>query len=463
MQNFYLVDPAGGVNFGINMEQADLERFYEFLRFPSVSTDSSLRSSSIDCCRWVADLLTEHGFEVSIADTPGYPAVIGQWGKKPGAPTVMVYGHYDVQPAEPLDLWETPPFEPVERGGRIYARGATDNKGQILAHMLGMGRWLKHAGELPVNVVFLVEGEEEVGSPNLPRVLQERGADLACDVAVVSDTGMVGPGIPTLTYGLRGIACLEVVVTGPKGDLHSGIFGGAIANPATVLCRLLGQLHDQDGRVTVPGFYEGVRTIEAWEKEAWERLPVGDDEILEWTGVPELHGEKGHGSLARIWARPTLEINGVGGGYQGEGTKTIIPSKAFAKISCRLVPRQHHREVTAKVKAFIESLAPVGVKVEVRELHGGEPYLLDPRGKWGRAAQASLKECFGGEPALICEGGSVPIVQEFKEILGVDTLLLGLALPDANLHAPNENFPLENLEKGMELSAGLLRHIASAG
>lgn len=436
------------------------ELFFEFLRFPSVSTDPSRSGEMLRCAEWTSALLESYGFESSLMPTAGQPAVVARWHGQPGAPTALVYGHYDVQPAEPLELWESPPFEPVVREGRVYARGATDNKGQILAHILGIGERLRKDGKLPVNVTFLIEGEEEIGSPNLNPLLQQHPDLFRCDVAVVSDTGMIGPGIPTLTYGLRGICCLEVELTGPAGDLHSGIYGGAVQNPATALARLLATLHDAEGRILVKGFYDEVRELHDWEREGWAQLPIGDEQVREWTGVGELHGETGYNSLERVWARPTVEINGMAAGYQGEGTKTIIPSRAMAKLSCRLVPNQTAQATAKLMEAHLREHAPPGVALKVTVQHGGEAYWLDPRSGWGLAAQQALRRCFDKEPALICEGGSVPIVQSFKTTLGADTLLLGLALPDANLHAPNENFPLENFRVGQKLTCLLLDELS---
>jgi acetylornithine deacetylase/succinyl-diaminopimelate desuccinylase-like protein len=376
--------------------------------------------------------------------------------------TVLIYGHYDVQPVDPLALWQNPPFEPEIREGKIWARGATDNKGQMLAHILGVEKTLREQGELPVNLIFLFEGEEEIGSPNLAPFLREHREALRCDVIAVSDTGMVAAGVPTMGYGLRGIACAEVTLRGPKGDLHSGIYGGAVANPATAIARLVASLHDSNGKILVDGFYDDVRPLEAWEREMWQQIPgVADADFLAVTGSPSVFGEEGYSSAERVWARPTAEVNGIGGGYQGEGSKTVLPAEAFAKFSFRLVPDQDPKDILEKVRAHFEKHCPAGVSIDIYIGHDGKPYLADPHSADGKAAQRALTSAFGREPVLIREGGSIPIIQSFREILGADTLLLGLALPDCQIHAPNENFPVANFEAGILLNQHLLRELGA--
>jgi acetylornithine deacetylase/succinyl-diaminopimelate desuccinylase-like protein len=373
----------------------------------------------------------------------------------------MIYGHYDVQPVDPLELWDTDPFDPVIRHGRIWARGATDNKGQMWAHVLGVEALLKAHRELPVNLIFLFEGEEEIGSPNLGAFLHAHREALSCDVIAISDTGMVAPGVPTFGYGLRGIACCEVVVRGAQQDLHSGIFGGAVANPAAAVARLVSSMHDAGGRVLVDGFYDDVKPLEFWEREMWSQVPgVKDEDFIQVTGSPGLFGEAGYSAVERVWARPTAEVNGIGGGYQGEGSKTVLPAEAFVKYSFRLVPDQDPDDILRKVEAHFHKHAPAGVRIEVIAGHNGKPYVTDPHSNYGRAAQAALRSALGADPVLIREGGSIPIVSSFREILGVDTLLLGLALADAQIHAPNENFPVENFESGIRLNQALLRELA---
>jgi acetylornithine deacetylase/succinyl-diaminopimelate desuccinylase-like protein len=366
-----------------------------------------------------------------------------------------------VQPPDPLELWDSPPFEPVLKDGYVFARGATDNKGQILAHIIGIQETIAQDGELPVNVHLIIEGEEEIGSVNLGGFLSENRDALSCDVAVVSDTGMIARGIPTLSYGLRGVTALEIKVTGPKIDLHSGIYGGAVANPITALAQLLATLHDREGRVAIAGFYDRVKPLENWEREAWRKLPVdGDKLILDETGVPELFGEAGYNSLERVWARPTAEINGIGGGYQGKGTKTVIASHAMAKLTFRLVPEQEGDEILKLAKTHLRKNLPKGVTLEMTDGHSGPWYLTDPHSSIGESAQRALRKAFNAEVALIREGGSIPIVSQFRSILGVETLLMGLALPDCRAHSPNENFPLENLEGGIRLNKAILQELA---
>jgi acetylornithine deacetylase/succinyl-diaminopimelate desuccinylase-like protein len=378
-----------------------------------------------------------------------------------GRRTVLIYGHYDVQPVDPLGLWASDPFEPVIRDGRILARGAADNKGQMLAHVLGVEKTLREQGELPVNLIFLFEGEEEIGSPNLAAFLRDHRDELKCDIIAISDTGMVAPGVPTLGYGLRGITCCEVILRGPKRDLHSGLFGGIVANPASAMARLVSSLHGLDGQVTIEGFYDQVRPLETWEREMGLTLPgVSDADYLAVTGSPGLFGEPGYTSAERIWARPTAEVNGMGSGYQGEGSKTVIPAEAFVKLSFRLVPDQCPQDIMEKVKSHLESHCPPGVEIEIQPGHDGKPYVTDPNSNYGLAAQNALRRAFNAEPVLIREGGSIPIVQTFRDILGADTLLLGLALSDARIHSPNENFPVENFEAGIRLNQALLEELA---
>jgi acetylornithine deacetylase/succinyl-diaminopimelate desuccinylase-like protein len=401
------------------------------------------------------------GLAAELHETPQHPIVVARNAHVAGRRTVLIYGHYDVQPVDPLSLWASDPFEPVIRDGRIWARGATDNKGQMMAHVLGVEKTLREQGELPLNLIFLFEGEEEIGSPSLPSFLLEHREELRCDVVAISDTGMVARGVPTLGYGLRGITCCEVILRGPKGDLHSGLFGGVIANPASAIARLVASLHAADGRVAIDGFYDNVRPLESWEREMWSKLPgVSDADFLAVTGSPGLFGEPGYSSAERTWARPTAEVSGIGGGYQGEGSKTVLPAEAFVKLSFRLVPDQSPQEIMEKVQSHLERHCPPGVTLEVRVGHDGKPYAADPNSKFGLAAQQALRVAFGAEPVLIREGGSIPIVQTFRDILGVDTLLLGLALSDAAMHAPNENFPVENFEAGIRLNQALLKELA---
>jgi acetylornithine deacetylase/succinyl-diaminopimelate desuccinylase-like protein len=438
-----------------------LEDFYSFLRFPSISTDDQYADRLAECAHWVAKKLTSIGLETQLVSTPRHPVVWAHNQHRPGRRTVMIYGHYDVQPPDPLELWDSPPFDPVLKDGYVFARGATDNKGQILAHIIGIQETIEQDGELPVNLHLVIEGEEEIGSLNLGGFLSENREALKCDVAVVSDTGMIARGVPTLSYGLRGVTAMEIKVTGPKIDLHSGIYGGAVANPITALAQLLATLHDQEGRVAIAGFYDRVKPLEDWEREAWRKLPLdGDKLVLKETGVPELFGEAGYNSLERVWARPTAEINGIGGGYQGKGTKTVIASHAMAKLTFRLVPEQEGDEILKLAKTHLRKNLPKGVTLEITEGHSGPWYLTDPHSQIGQLAQRALRKAFNAEVALIREGGSIPIVSQFRGILGIETLLMGLALPDCRAHSPNENFPLENLEGGIRLNKAILQELA---
>lgn len=443
------------------MSDAQLDLLFEFLRFPSVSTDPARRGAVASCAQWLHSKLTDFGLKAEVHPTDGHPIVVARNEHKPGRRTVLIYGHYDVQPEDPVSEWNSDPFTPVVRDGIIYARGSTDNKGQILAHILGVAETLKEQGDLPVNLIFLVEGEEEIGSKHLGPFLESHREELRCDVIAVSDTGMVARNTPTFTYGLRGIAAMEVRVSGPKTDLHSGIYGGAVMNPVTAVARLIASLHDVQGHVQVEGFYENVRPLADWERSAWAKLPLGDDEILKITGSPSLFGEEGFTTLERTWARPTAEVNGIGGGFQGVGTKTVLPREAFAKLTFRLVPDQTPQEILEKVSTHLKAHCPPGVKLDINLGHGGEPYLTDPHSDFGGAAQRALGQAFPGkELALIREGGSIPIINTFQKILGVDTLLLGLALPDCAAHGPNENFPIENFKAGIRLNQALLRELA---
>ena len=443
------------------MRQNYLEDFYSFLRFPSVSTDNEFRDKVRECAQWLAQKLKSIGLETEIVATAGHPIIWARNQHKPERRTVLIYGHYDVQPPDPLELWDSPPFEPVLKDGYVFARGATDNKGQILSHILGIQETVEQNGELPVNLHLVIEGEEEIGSVHLPGFLEENRDALKSDAAVVSDTGMIARGVPTLSYGLRGVTALEVKITGPKMDLHSGVFGGAVANPITVLAQLLATLHDREGRVAIPGFYDHVKPLENWEREAWRKLPVdGDKLVREETGVPELFGESGYNSMERIWARPTAEINGIGGGYQGKGTKTVIASHAMAKLTFRLVPEQEGDEILKLAKAHLRKNLPKGVTMEITDGHSGPWYMTDPHSMIGEAAQRALRKAFNRDVALIREGGSIPIVSQFRGILGIETLLMGLALPDCRAHSPNENFPLENFEGGIRLNKAILQELA---
>jgi acetylornithine deacetylase/succinyl-diaminopimelate desuccinylase-like protein len=441
------------------MNEREVNTLLEFLRFPSVSTQSEHVVDMIACAEWLKQKFLDLGFQADVYQTGGHPAVIARTPHDPAQPTILVYGHYDVQPPEPLAEWTTPPFQPSIRDGRIYARGSTDNKGQIMAHILGAGDLLARGGTLPVNLIFLVEGEEEIGSDNLGPLLERHRVELDCDVIVISDTGMAADGYPTLTFSLRGIAALEFTVHGPSHDLHSGVFGGAVMNPVTAAAHLIASLHDEDGKVAIDGFYNDVRPLLDWEREAAAALPITDADIRALAGVAELAGEPGFSAIERVGARPTAEVNGMGGGYRGEGTKTVLPREAFAKLTFRLVPNQRPEEILRLAEAHLRAHCPKGVRLEILSGHGGEPYYVDPNSVYGKASQRALERFFGRRPALMREGGSIPIVTTFKKVLGADSLLLALAAPDCRAHSPNENFPLENFFAGMKLNQAIIEEI----
>lgn len=443
-------------------DKSDLDLLFDFLRFRSVSTKPDHAPQMRACADWLCALLRHGGFPAEVAETGGHPVVLARGPEVPGKPTVLVYGHYDVQPEDPANLWTSPAFEPAIRNKRVFARGATDNKGQILAHILGAIHMLREEGTLPVNLIFLIEGEEEVGSTNLDDFIRARRDELRCDVVAISDTGMVAEGYPTLTQSLRGLAALEVIVRGPATDLHSGIFGGAVVNPATALVGMLARLHDHHGRVAVPGFYDNVPPADPAERAALAKLPVSEEDYLRETGAPALGGEEGFTAIERISLRPTAEINGLTSGYQGAGTKTVLPAMASAKLTFRLVPNQKPERILNLVEIYLQGLLPRGVELEIIRGHGGMPYALNLGNPWCAAALRALEATFGREPALVREGGSIPVVQSFHELLGSDTLLLGLAAPDCRAHAPDENFPVESFETGIRLHQALLRELAAS-
>lgn len=441
---------------------SQLDDFFAYLRFPSISADPAYADGMKQCAAWLAQKLSGMGFRAAAHETGGAPVVLATRISSPDKKTILIYGHYDVQPVDPLSLWRGNPFEPFIENDLVVARGATDNKGQTTAHLLGTEAMLKEKGELPVNLIYLIEGEEEIGSPNLGKFLEAHREELNCDAILISDTSMAGPGFPAITTGLRGIACLEVKIHGPKTDLHSGMFGGAVANPATELIRLLAQLHHPDGSVAVPGFYDDVMPARDDERNSWRSIAFNDQAILAATGLSRLSGEKDYTALERLWIRPTAEINGLTSGYQGDGSKTIIPREASAKLSFRLVPKQKPDIIAARVRDYLHSLCPDTVRLEVSYDHGGDPFYADAHSSFSQAAQLALKEIFGQPPALTREGLSIPIVSLLKSILKKDPLLVGLGLPDCNAHAPNETFPLEQLDKGIRFHQLLLNHFSEA-
>ncbi|MEX0718675.1 MAG: dipeptidase [Planctomycetaceae bacterium] len=432
----------------------------DFLRIPSVSADPAYADGMRRGAEFIRDRLAHAGLDAEIIPTAGHPIVYGSWTRAEGAPTVLVYGHYDVQPADPLDLWETPPFEPSVRDGCLYARGATDDKGQLYTHVKSVEAWLHTVAALPVNVKFVIEGEEEVGSRNLDDYLEANRDRLACDVAVISDTSQFAPGMPAITYGLRGITACEVELVGPMKDLHSGVFGGSVVNPVNALARLIAALHDDEGRVLIPGFYDDVIPIDEAEHRRIVDLPFDDAEYLRSLDVDAPFGEAGYATNERRWARPTCDVNGIIGGYTGPGPKTIVPSRASAKISCRLVPNQNPQKIAASLEAYLQSRLPPGARMTFREYHGCRGVLFDTDSPWMTAASAAIERAFGRAPLMIREGGSIPVATTFREILGVDTLLLGWGQNTDNLHSPNEHFRLEDFHRGTHASACLWKELA---
>lgn len=432
------------------------DELFEFLRIPSVSARSEHRADMARAAEWLAASMRRAGLTAEILPTGGHPVVLGEWrGAGKDARTVLVYGHYDVQPVEPLELWTSPPFEPAVRDGRIFARGAVDDKGQLFLHLKAIEAHLATRGKLPVNIVLLAEGEEEVGSDHLAPFIERHRDRLACDAVVISDSSMFAPGLPSILSSLRGLAYLEITVQGPASDLHSGSYGGAVVNPAMALARILATFHDEHWHVAIPGFYDKVR---AWEPEAREQirsLPFDEGAFRHEVGAPALDGEGGYTTLERIWTRPTCEINGLLSGYTGEGAKTVLPARAMAKVSCRLVPDQDPAEIERLVAAHVERVAPKGVQVTVTPLHGGRPWRAEVQGPLFDAARRALTAAFGREPVITGEGGSIPVVGEFERILGAPVLLIGFGLPGENAHAPNEWMSDENFVKGMRAIAGL--------
>lgn len=438
-----------------------VEELKQFLRIPSVSADSRFKPDVHKAAQFVHQHLQSAGCMSEIVETQGHPIVFAEYVASPAAPTVLIYGHYDVQPADPLDQWITPAFEPDIRDGCIWARGATDDKGQVFTHIKALEAWTKTAGAPPVNVKFVIEGEEEVGSDNLDRFFDEYRARCKCDVAVISDTAQYGPGMPAITYGLRGIMACEITLTGPKQDLHSGVFGGSIANPVNALASLIGSLHDGAGRVTIPDFYKDVIPLTDAERRAFADLPFEESQYLKNLGVGAAHGEAGFTTTERRWARPTCDVNGIYGGYQGEGPKTIIPSKASAKITCRLVPDQDPVKLLAAMKTHLEQRLPPGITMKFNVWHSCGGIVCDLNSPFMAAARTAIQKGFGTQAVMIREGGSIPVVATLKDKLGVDTLLLGWGQNTDNLHSPNEHFSLDSFAKGTRTSALLLQELAA--
>lgn len=444
--------------------QVSLEGLKAFLGIPSISAKPDHAGEMRRCADWLAEQLGAMDLSVEVAATPGHPIVLAKNEHRPDRPTVLVYGHYDVQPAEPLELWTSPPFEPTVRDDEagypaVFARGAADDKGQVWLHLEAIRAWQQQGG-LPVNLTMLIEGEEEVGGANLENFIASRRDELKADVAVISDTAQFARGVPAITYSVRGMFYWELILAGPSHDLHSGLYGGSVANPANVLCQMLGSLHDADGRVTIPGFYDDVVELTGEEREMWRRLPYDEKQAMREVGLSEGWGEAGYSALERQWARPACDINGLTAGYQGAGAKTVIGSTASAKISCRLVPRQDPGKIEEALRRHLAERCPPGVKLEiVAHGHSSPGVLVRTDGRAMQLAREAIEIGFGQAPTLIRSGGSLPIVGLIKQALGIDTLLLGFGLPDDRIHAPNEKFDLDALYRGTRAAAALYERL----
>jgi acetylornithine deacetylase/succinyl-diaminopimelate desuccinylase-like protein len=431
-------------------KQRFLDELFELLRLPSISADPKYKKDVLKTADFIAEKLKAAGADkVEVCPTPGYPIVYGEKIIDTSKPTVLVYGHYDVQPPDPLELWKTPPFEPTIRDEKIYARGSCDDKGQFYMHIKAF-ELMGHQGILSCNIKFMIEGEEEVGSSNLDKFLKENKDRLKADVVLISDSAMISLEHPSLETGLRGLSYVQVEVTGPNRDLHSGVYGGAVANPATVLCQLIASLHDKNNHITIPGFYEDVQALSEKEREDLNAAPYNEEEYKKDLGLEELWGEKGYTTIERTGIRPTLEVNGIWSGYTGEGAKTVLPSKAHAKISMRLVPGQKSDKITKLFSDHFKKVAPKYVKVKVANLHGGEAAVTPTDSIAYKAAQKAIKESFGKDPIPTRGGGSIPIVALFEKELGIKTVLMGFGLDSDNLHSPNEKFDIANFYKGIE-------------
>jgi acetylornithine deacetylase/succinyl-diaminopimelate desuccinylase-like protein len=442
-------------------EAGYLEELKEYLRIPSVSTDPEYKADVLRCSEFLLGKLEAAGLEAAVIETDGNPMIYAEWTKAAGKPTVLFYGHYDVQPADPIEEWRNPPFEPTEEGDLLVCRGATDDKGQSFTHLKAVEALLETRGELPVNVKFLVEGEEEIGGHGIEKfVIEDAGNRLTCDAVFVSDTSLFAPGQPSLLYGLKGLAYMELKVTGPNRDLHSGTFGGAVANPGNALTQIIAQLQDpKTGKILIPGFYDDVLPLESWEREEFAKLPFDEAAYIADLGVSELFGEQGYSTLERAWGRPTCDVNGIYGGYHGEGAKTVIPAWAGAKVSMRLVPNQDPAKIARLFSDYVQAIAPTGVEVEVSDLHGAEPVLVDIQGPIADAAMVAQEEVWGARPVRVREGGSIPIVATFSKVLNVPVLLIGHGLPDDRLHAPNEKFNISHFYKGIRTIVRLLDEV----
>lgn len=431
-----------------------IEELKDFLRIPSISTSPENNKDMQHGAQFVAEKLKDAGMSlVKIFQTEGHPLVYGEWLGAPGKPTVLIYGHYDVQPVDPIELWSSPPFEPTIVGDKIFARGATDDKGQVYMHIKSVEAYFKTKGSLPLNVKFIIEGEEEIGSSSLSSFIKNNTDLLKCDAVLISDTALFAPGVPTITYGLRGLCYMEIEVTGPSRDLHSGTFGGSVPNPINVLAKMVSQLIDKDGKIKIDGFYDDVLKLSKKERENFKKLKFSEKQWAKEIGLKHLTGEKGYTTLERIWARPTLDCNGIWGGFTGQGAKTVIPSKASAKISMRLVPHQDPNKIEKLFTRYIKKIAPKEVSVKVTALHGGYPVITPLEDKATIAGSKAMTLAFGKKTVFMREGGSIPIVVEFANLLKASPVLMGLGLNSENLHSPNEHFDLNHFQLGIKSSA----------
>jgi acetylornithine deacetylase/succinyl-diaminopimelate desuccinylase-like protein len=439
-----------------------LDELKAFLAIPSISALPQHAADVRRCADWCADEMRRIGLQnVRLIDTPGNPVVYGDWLGAPGAPTILFYGHYDVQPVDPLELWESPPFEATIRDGEIYARGSADDKGQVFMHFKAIEAHLKQNGKLPVNMKIILEGEEEVGSVNLDNFIREHKRELGADVVVISDSPMFARGVPSICYGLRGLVYFQIDLRGSSTDLHSGSFGGAVANPAFVLSQILAQMKDRGGRIKIPGFYDDVVPLQEDERKAWASLPFNEKKYKKDFGIPKVAGETGYTTLERTWARPTFEVNGLLSGFTGEGAKTVLPAIAMAKVSMRLVPNQHPDKIAELFEAHLKDVAPGTMELKITRMHGGKPWMTAYDNPYVQAAGRAIEKGFGRKPVFTREGGSIPVVSTFQEELGLPSVLFGVGLPDENAHAPNEKLDAANFHGGIISSAILYDEIAT--
>ena len=440
-----------------------LDELKVLLAIPSISALPQHAGDVKRCAEWCADEMRRIGLQnVRLIETPGNPVVYGDWLGAPGAPTILFYGHYDVQPVDPLELWESPPFEATVRDGEIYARGSADDKGQVFMHLKAVEAHLKQSARLPVNMKFILEGEEEVGSVNLDDFVRAHRSDLAANVVVISDSPMFARGVPSICYGLRGLVYCQIDLRGSSTDLHSGSFGGAVANPAIVLAQMLAQMKDRGGRVKITGFYDDVVPLQEEERKAWASLPFNERKYKKDFGIPKVYGETDYTTLERTWARPTFEVNGLLSGFTGEGAKTVLPAVAMAKVSMRLVPNQDPDKIAKLFEAHVLDIAPKTVDVKVTRMHGGKPWMTSYDNPFVKAAGRAIEKGFGQKPVYTREGGSIPVVSTFQEELGLPSVLFGVGLPDENAHAPNEKLDVGNFHSGIVASAILYDEIAKA-